>query len=94
MLASQTQPKELRLLTVEHSLTFRCPCRVNAELEASRAVDRAGSAAVACKGLEQQAEGAQREAAELREALLQAEAAHSQGRLQQAGLLVRGARAC
>ena len=71
--------------------TLPLPRRVNAELEASRAADKASGAAVQLKGLEAQAEGARREAAELRESRLEAEAAHNKERLQQAGLLVRRA---
>jgi hypothetical protein len=63
---------------------------VNAELDAGRAADRASGAAVALKGLQKQVQGAQREAAELREARLEADAAHNKERLQHAGLLVRG----
>jgi hypothetical protein len=82
-----------RRLLIDHNARtwtcHACNCRLNAELEAGRAADKASSAAVAVKGLEQQAEVARLEAAELREARLEAEAAHSQGRLQLAGLLVR-----
>ncbi len=68
-----------------------CHCgRVNAELEAGRAADRASSAAVALKGLEQQLEGARREAADLRGSRLEEQSAHNRERLQQAGLLVGG----
>lgn len=62
---------------------------MNAEVDAGRAADKAGSGAVAVKGLEQQLEAARREAAELREARLEAEAAHNRERLAHAGLLVR-----
>lgn len=41
--------------------------RVNAELDAGRAQDKASNAAVALKGLEQQLEALRAEAAELRE---------------------------
>lgn len=59
---------------------------MNAELDAGRAADRASGAAVALKGLQKQVQGA----AELREARLEADAAHNKERLQHAGLLVRG----
>lgn len=62
---------------------------MNAELDAGRAQDKAGSGAVTVKGLEQQLEAARREAAELREARLEGETAHNKERLAQAGLLVR-----
>ena len=47
--------------------TQRKPCRVNAELDAGRAQDKASNAAVALKGLEQQLEGLRAEATELRD---------------------------
>ncbi|KAL4430551.1 hypothetical protein ABPG77_005791 [Micractinium sp. CCAP 211/92] len=68
-------------LQAEHLL------RVNAELDAGRASDKASAAAVQLKGLEQALEAARREAAEGREGRLEAEATRNKERLAQAGLL-------
>ncbi|KAL4436968.1 hypothetical protein ABPG75_004107 [Micractinium tetrahymenae] len=80
--AHQERVKDLhKRLQAEHLL------RVNAELDAGRAADKASTAAVQLKVLEQALESARREAAELREGRLEAEATHNKERLAQAGLL-------
>lgn len=80
--AHQERVKDLhKRLQAEHLL------RVNAEMDAGRAADKASTAAVQLKGMEQALEVAKREATELREGRLSAETSHNKERLAQAGLL-------